>query len=312
MARRFFWFTVLILFALTAYAGGWYWAAGRLVQEVQARTGDLPGGRSLRCDNPEARGFPFRIGLFCDRVAYGAPGLSVEGGPLRSAAQVYSPFKVVAETDGPARLTFAGYVPFELSWTDARASARLAMPVPETLSTDVTGLSITAAIDGNPALLTADDFQVHMRPAGRDIELALRFGGLSTKAILTGGDMAPLSGVVDLVWKDGMARLGKGLAGSQFTVRNVDIAGAGGARLTATGSAGVGEDRLVDAELTLTVENVADVTAILTRAFPAAAPQITSVAAGLSAMGEKPSLPLTVVDGAMSLGFLPIGFVPPL
>jgi hypothetical protein len=314
MARRFFWFSVLILFAVTAYTGGWYWAADRLVQEVQARTGALPGGRHVECENPQAKGFPFRIGLFCDRVAYSAAGMAIEGGALRSAAQIYNPFKLVAETDAPARLTFAGYVPFDLNWENARGSTRLALPepMPETVSTELTKFAMTADIAGDPALLTADRLEIHMRPAGRDIELALRFEGMATGAILTGGEMAPLSGVVDLVWKDGMARLGRDIAGSQFTVRSIDLAAAGGGRLTATGTAALGEDRLIDAELTLTAENVAGVTAVLGKAFPAIAAQITTVAAGMAAMGERPTLPLTVADGAISLGFLPLGFLPPL
>lgn len=313
MARRFFWLTVLILFALTAYAGGWYWAADRLVREVNVRTGDLPGGRTLECENPQAQGFPFRIGLHCDRIGYAQAGrLSVDGGTFRSAAQVYNPFKVVAETDGPARVTFAGYVPFDVTWTNAQASARLARPLPEIVSTDFHDLTVSADIAGAPELLKADRFQIHVRPAGADLEIGSRFAALSTGAILTGGEMAPLDGVADIVWHDGARRLGGDVAGTSFTVRSIELVGPGGARLTATGKASVGRDRLLDAELMLTAENLAGVTAILTRAFPAAAPQIASVAAGLSAMGERPSLPLTVVDGAISLGFLPIGFVPPL
>lgn len=313
MARRFFWFSVLILFALTAYAGGWYWAADRLVTEVRARTGDLPGGRRIACDDPEARGFPFRIGLYCARTGYGQDGrLAVEAGALRSAAQVYNPFRVVAELDGPARLTFAGFVPFDIAWRNAQASARLARPLPELVSTDFHDLSVTADVAGDPRLLSADRFQVHMRPAGDDIEIGLRFEAFATGEVLTGGEMAPLAGVVDVVWRDGARRIGRDMAGSRFVVRNIEFAGPGGARLTAAGTAEFRQDRFLDADLTLTAENVAAVTAILTRAFPAAAAQITSVAAGLSAMGARPSLPFTIKDGTMSLGFLPIGYIPPL
>lgn len=313
MARRFFWFLVLLLFAGTAYTGGWYWAADRLVQEVRARTGQLPGGRWLDCENPRATGFPFRIGLHCDAVGFAQDGrLTFDAGAFRSAAQVYSPFRVVAETDGPARLTFAGYVPFELDWTNAQASARLARPLPEIVSTDFHDLSVTADIAGAPEVMAADRFQIHMRPAGNDIELGIRFAAFETGEVLTGGVMAPLDGVIDLVWRDGAVRLGRDVAGSSFQVRNVELVGPEGARLSATGAVSVGEDRLIDAELTLTAENVAVAAAVLTRAFPAIAPQIASVAAGLSAMGDRPSLPLTVVDGAISLGFLPLGFLPPV
>jgi hypothetical protein len=314
MARRFFWLTVLILFGVTAYTGGWYWAADRLVQEVQARTGALSGGRRVECANPQAKGFPFRIGLFCDRFAYESAQLSISGGALRSAAQVYNPFKVVAETDGPARLIVPGFVPFDLTWQDARASTRLALPapMPEIVSTELTGVSMTADIEGKPEVARADRVEVHMRPAGNDMELALRFDGLTGGAILTGGALPPLAGLVDLVMKDGVARLGRGIAGAEFTVRNVELSGPGGAKLSATGTASVGQDRLLDAELTMTAENAAGVTAIMAAAFPAMATQIAALAAGMSAMGAQPSLPLTISDGAISLGFLPLGTIPPL
>ena len=313
MARRFFWFTVLILFALTAYTGGWYWAADRLVQEVRARTGDLGGGRSVACENPQVGGFPFRIGLYCDHISYAQSGrLDVQGGAFRSAAQIYDPFRVVAETDGPARLTFAGYVPLDLSWSNAQASARLAQPLPEIVSTDFHDLSVTADAADRPELASADRFQVHTRPDGRNLEVGVRFAALSAGQALTGGVLAPLDGVVDVVWEEGVSRIGRDVAGSRFQLRNIEISGPDGSRLIATGVASVGEDRLVDAELTLTVENVAAASAMLSRAFPAIASQIASVAAGLNAMGERPSLPLTIVDGAISLGFLPIGFLPPV
>jgi hypothetical protein len=314
MARRFFWLSVVILFALTAYTGGWYWAADRLVQEVQARTGDLPGGRRVECLNPQAKGFPFRIGLYCDRIAYGQVGtLSVDGGALRSAAQVYNPFQVVAETDGPARLLIDGLVPLEVNWANAQASARLAMPLPELVSTDFHQVAVTAGVAGAPRLLGADRFQVHMRPAGADIEVGVRFEALKTGEMPTGGTLAPLGGMLDVVWKDGVARLGRaGAPGSAFTLRNAELVASDGARLSITGSGSIGDDRLLDADLVLTAENVPGVTAVLAQAFPEAATQIASLSAGLSAMGERPSLPVTIRDGAISLGFIPVGFVPAL
>ncbi len=312
MARRFFWLTVIILFVLTGYAGGWYWAAGRLVDEVRARTGKETAFGRVECTNPEARGFPFRIGLFCDSIGVERSGVALSAGALRSAAQIYNPFRLVAETDGPAQLDIAGLVPFDIAWDSARASARLAMPLPETVSTEFVKVSATARMSDSPQVLAAERLELHGRQNGRDLDVAMRFDGLSFGAALIGGELPPVSGIADIAYVDGVARFGRSLRGGKFTVRKLDIAGAGQARLTATGTASVRGDGLVDADLVLTATDLASVGAAMVEAFPQSASQIASVFAGLSALGAQPSLPLTIRAGAVSLGFVPIGDLPPI
>ena len=62
------------------------------------------------CVNLTARGFPFRIGLFCDRVAFEQPSaaMTLSAGAFRSAGQIYDPMRLVAELDGPAKITRRG------------------------------------------------------------------------------------------------------------------------------------------------------------------------------------------------------------
>ena len=93
-SRRFAWLAAAIVVVVAAYTGAWFYAAGmietRIGEAMQASGGDAVP----RCERPSARGYPFRIGVFCDAVAFeDARGeISVRAGAFRSAAQVYDPF----------------------------------------------------------------------------------------------------------------------------------------------------------------------------------------------------------------------------
>ncbi|MCB1441256.1 MAG: DUF2125 domain-containing protein, partial [Nitratireductor sp.] len=56
---------VVVLFG--GYSLGWFYFAGKLVEQVNvALAGAKQNGTNADCVNPTARGFPFRIGIFCD------------------------------------------------------------------------------------------------------------------------------------------------------------------------------------------------------------------------------------------------------
>ena len=68
--RRFLWLAIGVIVVIAAYTAGWFYIGGQLEAQTLARIERLKAsGRIAACDKPEARGFPFRMGLFCDRVA---------------------------------------------------------------------------------------------------------------------------------------------------------------------------------------------------------------------------------------------------
>jgi len=318
--RRFFWFALAIVVAIGAYTGGWFYAARLLEDEVMRAVAGLNGnGRRANCEEPQARGYPFRIGLFCRSVLYedAREGVSFQARALRSAAQVYQPWRVVGELDGPARLEAPGLNALALDWAGLRASVRLAEPLPERVS--VEGQDVRASLDEQGdemrLLARAGSVEAHLRPAGDDLDLAVRFGDLKPDAALTRGvALPPLSGLLDASLTGGAlpGGLEGDLRGRSGTIRNLTLSAEGGAGVTVSGPVSVDEAGLLDAELQIIVREPMALAKILGDLAPQARQEIELSLSSIAAMGGNPGMPLRVVKGQASLGFIPLGTIPPL
>lgn len=318
--RRFFWFAVFILFLIGGYSALWYYLAGRLENSARMAMAALNhDGVIAECANAEVRGYPFRLGLFCDSLGYENPATNIAAtaGSLRSAAQIYEPTHIVGELDGPLRTAIPGIAPLWLDWDNLRASVRLASPFPERLSMEAEGLSAqTDPEDGDPVpLFSADRMEGHLRPNGADIDWAGSFAGLEIDPVNAGGRELPvLAGSGDATLKNGLALLGsnvQNLRGQAADIRQLDLS-SGEAGVSVAGPVSVGEDGLIDASLTIKVRNLEALSAILAKAFPEAQSQIRSGFAGLAMLGSQQSLPLRITKGKATLGFIPLGNIPPL
>ncbi len=316
--RRFFWLALAIVVAIGAYTAGWFYAAGVVVDEVKGAVVALNGhGRRASCEEPQARGYPFRIGVFCRSVMFedAREGVGFQARSFRSAAQVYQPWRIVGELDGPARLEAPGLNALSLDWETLRASVRLASPLPERASVEATGLSVRLdeQADAAQALARSDSVELHARPAGDDVDLAVRFAGLRLDEELAGAaPVPPLSGLVDLVIADGAlpGGLEGSLRGRSGTIRTLTVSAEGGAGVTVSGPVSVDEAGLVDADLRVTLREPMALARILGDLAPHARREIEL---GLSAMAASPQgMPLRIVKGEMRLGFLTLGSLPPL
>src|SRR5690606_20124452 len=113
-----------------------------------------------------------------------------------------------AELEGPATLQVPGLMALELEWSSLRASSHLAVPLPNLLSVEARDLVVGPDEPG--ALRTvfwrADDLQFHMRPAGNDLDLAVRFSGLLVEEAIANADALPaFDGLVDFQLDGGAA-----------------------------------------------------------------------------------------------------------
>lgn len=321
MSRRFFWLGTAIVVAIALYTAGWFYVADRVADEVRSSLAAFSrgGGNRAVCEGPTVRGYPFRIGVFCDATYFerASAGLSMSTGAFRSAAQVYAPRRAVAEADSPARVLLPGLVPLDLTWGGLRASARLSWPLPERFSVEATHLMAVADMPNvvGPLAFTADSAEFHMRPVDADIDIALRFRAFETgRLLLPHGKLPPLSGFADLSLTDGTAMLRdrvRDLRSVAFVVRRVEISSPDGARLTATGWAAIDEDGLIDADLTVGTTDAGALADIVSVAFPEAG-GVASAIAALSALGSSPELPLVIQKGRARLGFIDLGTIPPL
>lgn len=320
-SRRFILLALAIVVVIVGYTFAWNHFADRLVAEAGTQVARLnSGGRRANCENVDARGYPFRIGLFCRSVMYvDAPsGIAVRAGAFRSAAQVYQPQRVVGELDGPAIIEFPGLNAFELTWESLRGSSRLGNPRPDIVSLEAAQLALgpDSAPAGERPLASAERAEFHMRPNGPGADVAARFERLSLDPTLLGDGTLPLiSGEADLHFPvdPAPALSGEGLRGLATIVNSLVIRTAGdetAARVE--GPFSIDESGLIDAELSLSVENPQVFAQIMAELFPAARDQIRLAVAGASMLGDNPSLPMRISKGNVSIGFLNLGTLPPL
>ncbi|MFH1795669.1 MAG: DUF2125 domain-containing protein [Pseudomonadota bacterium] len=314
MSRRFAWLAFAIIAAIGLYTAGWFYFADRLETAVAQAIGKARDrGAEADCTRAQARGYPFRIGLFCDGVAYSdrKVGVSLSGTGLRSAAQIYQPSRIVGELDRLSiDLARAGVA---IDMSDLRYSTRLASPLPDLVS--VAGSGLLAAELSGTKLAAASAAQAHMRPRGHDLDLAGSVSQLRLEP-RTGAppDLPALDGAWDVTLKQGVALLRTGadsLRGISTDIRNVTVT-SGTAGVSVSGPFAIDQAGLVDATLTIAITDPSTLISILRRAFPDMRPQLGQAEALLTAMGDTPQLPLSISQGEMRMGFFTVGRIPPL
>ncbi|TIW39575.1 MAG: DUF2125 domain-containing protein, partial [Mesorhizobium sp.] len=103
----------------------------------------------------------------------------------------------------------------------------------------------------------------------------------------------------------------EGLRGQAVDIGKLDLS-SGTARITVSGPVSVDADGLIDADLMIKLSDPKAVAAILGKAIPEQKSQIKTGFAGLALLGNEPSMPLKVVKGKASLGFIPLGRIEPV
>jgi hypothetical protein len=191
------------------------------------------------------------------------------------------------------------------------------MDFPERVSTEVDKLAVTAHAAGSAAnLFGAGHAEAHMRRNGDDLDLAASFADAAIDPTLTrGAQLPPLAGAADLTITGGvnLVRFGNGsLRGHSGTIRTLDLSSDPETGLSLSGPFSVSDDGLLDADMKVTIRNPKVLADQLAQAFPANADQIRSSFSGLAVLGNNPSLPLKIKSGKATLGFIPLGVIPPL
>ena len=207
-------------------------------------------GVTVECANPIARGFPFRLGLYCDRVAYAnaaeARRPDRREPPLGRADLRSDALRRRTRRPGDGRHAADGSL--KIDWEKLRASVRWASRCRNASRSKAAALTATTAT-GAP-LATIGAFEAHMRPNGQDLDLAeqLRRAGARPGA----GRGTHAAGVLRRVRPDDQ-RTASTCGGFRRRrparpVRHDPHAGAVGRRdksgLTVSGTFSVGEDGL--------------------------------------------------------------------
>lgn len=178
-----FWLMLTIIAVLVFGGTGlWYYAAEKLEEEVlQAQQKLHAKGQIIACDNQQTRGYPFRIGIFCDAIDIEDKNTrqKLTSGALRTVAQIYDPGKLIVELDGPAQFSDIRQGTFKINWQFLRASMRATLDGIERTSIVGHDLAIDREESAAP-LLHAETLELHARKLGENnLEIAIGSRNLS-------------------------------------------------------------------------------------------------------------------------------------
>ncbi|MDX8479017.1 DUF2125 domain-containing protein [Mesorhizobium sp. VK24D] len=319
--RRLFWLAAFIVVLFALYSAGWFYLAGRLKTEADQAVAKLgTKGIAASCANLTVSGYPLSFAVSCDSLAYqdDTKNIAASTGSLNAVAGITQPLSPVADVRGPLRTSAPGMLPLWIDWDKLHATVNLSWPLPRRVSLQAEGLSgqTDPADDSDPAeLFYAAKAAGQLEPKGQDVTYAGSFSDLEIDADAIGGRALPaLDGSGEATLKNGVALIAappKSLRGQSADIAKLDLS-SGMARVTVSGPVSVDADGLVDANLTIKLKDPKAVAAILADAIPEHKNEIEQGFAGLAMLGNEPSMPLKIVKGKASLGFIPLGKIKPI
>ncbi|UCI08821.1 DUF2125 domain-containing protein [Mesorhizobium sp. B1-1-8] len=319
--RRLFWLVGVVAVLFAIYSGGWFYLADRVKTEADKAVAALNGrGIEAGCANLTVSGYPLSFAVSCDNLAYqdDAKKIAASTGSFNAVAQITQPLTPVADVRGPLRTSVPGMPPLWIDWDKLNAAVKVSWPLPRRIALQAEGVSgqTDPADDSDPAeLFYAAKAAGQLEPRNQDVLYTASFSDLEIDADAIGGRMLPaLDGSGEATLKNGVALIAappKSLRGQAVDIARLDLS-SGTARITVSGPVSVGADGLVDADLTVKLKDPKAVAAILAGAIPEHKSEIEQGFAGLAMLGNEPSMPLRIVKGKASLGFIPLGKIKPV
>lgn len=327
-SRRILFLGIAIVLAIAAYTAGWFVFANQLEKRIVLGVAALSSkGVTATCEEPTANGYPFRIGLSCKSVSWidRSKGIAVSTGAFRSAAQIYAPRQIVSELDGPALIEMPGLLPLKIEWENLKSSARLTQPVPERVSLEGRGVSVSlrTQASGSDPMATIAHAEGHLRSIGTQIDAAWAFDGLTMDDQFTDGKaLPPLKGSGDVSFADGLAflqrpgMLNEKLRGQSGEIRQAALSLGTEGGFTLSGPFSVDEKGRINGNFRIVLNNPEALAASAQALFPDFANDISNGLSVASALPRddkgQPTVSITVRNGNASLGFIPLGRLPRL
>ena len=318
---------VLVIVLALAGAGAWYWLASeldrRIASALEAAGG---GGAAILCENRQVFGFPFRLGLSCDRIAIDAPedGLSVSAGSLRTASQIYDPGHIVAELAGPALVSAPDLPPLHLDWSLAQGSTTLWTQGLEraSLVMDAPVVSLREGEGAGTPIARSNRLESHARRNGAALDYA--FTDTAVAATLPNVPPLPPFDLAADLTLDGAggwlqtgvpgANVSEALRGEAGTIRRLALTLPGGGGADLSGPFRVSESGEISGDFRLAVSDPQSIAGLVGVLVPGTGGLATTVVGALGFVGRqeggKTVVDVQVREGEARLGFIPLGRLP--
>jgi hypothetical protein len=326
---------VLVALLAVLWSGFWFYSANKAEASVAAWIeNEAKAGRNHSCASRTAAGYPFRIEMRCtaprSEIRTGTDTLTLQARELLALAQVYQPDLIIAELTGPLTVSSPGNADLTAEWRLLQLSVR-GLP----FAFDRTSLLLEAprlqAQGAAEPLAQAKNLQAHVRlsPSATRAAPVYEIAASTTDGVIAAVPAlaqrpvtAEASGLVrglhDLSPKPLAQRLRDWqAAGGRLEVTRARVQ-RGDAVAVSQGQLGLSAEGRIDGTLRVTVggiEQLADVifgpNAGRTQAGMLSG--LTMLAGRTELEGKRAiSVPLRFSNGAVTLGPLRIGQVPPL
>ncbi|WP_176086324.1 DUF2125 domain-containing protein [Martelella sp. HB161492] len=316
---------VILVVIIVAYGLGWFYVA----RTVKARIFTLLEGTQTKdvmveCGKLGYQGFPLQFGFYCDdlhlrqrddRFTFDLPKLVAD-------APAYSPWSVMAHLQGPATLkNEAGFL-LRSEWTSFDTKMIYGKSAPRQLSFSLDGLSTQLSMPaGNQSALTLEQAQGLVRNQDGDLDVALSVDSAVVRPGNRTRSLEPMS--LNLVGslKDGGALMGgdlnvQQLKGKSGVVDQVELTvGDNESYISAAGPFSFDTSGYLSGRFKFEVAGLDVAGQMAQMAFPDYAQVINTIvgfAGSLSPGNKSITIGINVDGGKVSMGFIPLGKIPPL
>lgn len=325
ISRKIWWLGIAIVLVIAAYTAAWFYAANRMQQGLSMFLEEgKASGVSGECVNSDVRGYPFRIGYYCDSVKIDDSQMAASAtfGALRTAAQVYQPGHYVLELDGPMEMRAAPGMSVTANWNLLHSSVvntRSGIERTSMTYDKLTGKAITPELPGTLSF-AASHGEIHLRQNGPDLDAALSGDALTFSVEGLAGFPRPLDSRIDLTLYDQADLLARnapktGIRNSRGELRSASLDLGDGMIVDLSGPFSVNAEGLISGEINVSLKNISAWEQTLSVSFPEASDMIGNVAKMLKALsngGNDASVKLNLRDGMAFLAFIPLGELPRL
>lgn len=317
----------LVVLVIMAWTVVWFVVAGVVDRQAErAESAARAAGAIAECLNRSISGFPFRIEVRCghgSRIGNADGHLSVDG--LTAMAQIYKPSRLIMETQGPMFIAADGMPPLRADWDLAHASARIDIAQAALERLDMEVREGIIAVGAKPPVPFAElDLNLRKNPDDEDaLDVALHLADIRPSAslgplsIIFQGTLSNASGLLSGDPDGTLSALaGEGL---MLLVDSASVETVATA-LNAGGTISIGPDGLLNGTLEvafagegadlpldgLIPKDTKDTIITLIDNVLAFAPQ--------THIGERIArkLTLTIRNGQVQAGFVPLFKIPPL
>ena len=321
----------LVCIVIFGWSGMWLYLRSVLEAQIETELVAMNRGENrIKCSDLTIAGYPFRFEASCTNLqTIDRTGTTASMAKLRAIALVYNPWHVIFEASGPVRIIESlsgGQITAD--WSVARSSVLFSDTGASQIDVSIQDAVVTLPGDTAAVRFSADASEIHLRPSPEAPDMLEAFISLQALSFsLAPGLPEPMDGKLHIRLPGGMDLLeGKPFSASQgesAVSQPLDLVwlslNSGNIRLTASGKLRLMPSGAISGKVDVKVAQLEAAIKFLATLFPEGSTLPGTIQGAATAFGapgideqgrQQLSLPLTLDEGAIRIGLIPLGTIP--